>query len=60
MKSPDAERISVVCYYRENMAMCDSMEEEELKKAEIAERKLVKDNTGVVKKFMEEKFETTS
>ncbi len=56
MKSEDAERISVVCYYRENMAKCDSMAEEESKKKEIAERKMVKDNTGVVKKFMEEKF----
>ena len=57
MLTEDAERISVVCYYRENMAMCDSMEEEERKKAEIAERKLVKDNTGVVKQFMKENFE---
>jgi hypothetical protein len=39
--SDDAERISVVCYYRTRMEDCDSMESEYLKRLKVQEKKLI-------------------
>ena len=61
MLSDDAERISVVCYYRENMVDCDSMEEEEQKKADISELRMIKgDRSGIVQKYRKEKLDSKS
>jgi hypothetical protein len=61
MLSDDAERISVVCYYRENMVDCDSMEEEEQKKADISELRMIKgDRSGIVQKYRKEKLDAKS